>query len=110
MAEYCENDVLATEAVFEARKADFAARKILAEISGGIVNDTTNKLSAQFIFEGNKNPQSQFQYRDLGEMPDKVFRSKADAKKRIIFNNFGDEYNSFFRICFGTEHFVWHFS
>ena len=95
VAQYCENDVLATEAVFDARKADFAARKILAAIAKGTVNDTTNKLSAQFIFEGNKNPQDQFQYRDLGKMPDKVYRSKIDASKGIIFNNFGDEYTLF---------------
>ena len=42
VAEYCDNDVIATEAVFNARKADFIAREILADVAGMTVNDTTN--------------------------------------------------------------------
>lgn len=34
VAEYCDNDVIATEAVFNARKADFVAREILADVAG----------------------------------------------------------------------------
>ena len=41
VVEYCANDVVATEAVFEDRKSDFVARQILAELSGLTVNDTT---------------------------------------------------------------------
>ena len=41
VAEYCDNDVIATEAVFNARKADFIAREILADVAGMTVNDTT---------------------------------------------------------------------
>lgn len=67
-ADYCANDVLATEAVFEARQADFVAREILADITGMSVNETTNNLSAQFIFGNNKTPQDQFNYRRLGEL------------------------------------------
>lgn len=68
VAEYCDNDVIATEAVFNARKADFIAREILADVAGMTVNDTTNSLTAKIIFEGNKKPQDQFQYRDMGDV------------------------------------------
>ena len=68
VAEYCDNDVLATEAVFTARKADFIARQILAKLAGGSVNDTTNTLSAKIIFGNNKHPQDQFQYRNMGDV------------------------------------------
>lgn len=67
VAEYCDNDVIATEAVFEARKADFTAREILADIAGGTVNDTTNQLTAKLIFGDNKKPQNSFNYRKLAE-------------------------------------------
>lgn len=67
VAEYCANDVLATEAVFKAREADFLAREILAEIAGGTVNDTTNTLTTRLIFEKNRKPQDEFNYRNLAE-------------------------------------------
>lgn len=69
VAEYCDNDVIATEAVFESRKADWIARQILAKLTGMTVNDTTNTLSARLIFGDNRRPQSEFNYRFLGEMP-----------------------------------------
>lgn len=69
VAEYCDNDVIATEAVFNARKGDFLARQILADLAGMTVNDTTNSLTTRFIFEGNRKPQSQFNYRDMGKTP-----------------------------------------
>lgn len=65
VAEYCDNDVIATEAVWNATQADFIAREILAEIAGGTVNDTTNSLTTKMIFGNDKKPQSQFEYRDL---------------------------------------------
>ena len=64
---YCDNDVLATEAVFNARRADWTARKILAKIAGMSVNDTTNSLSTKIIFGGNRKPQSAFNYRSMGD-------------------------------------------
>lgn len=66
VSKYCDNDVLATEAVWKATQGDFTARKMLAKIANGTPNDSTNKLSAKFIFEGNDNPQSQFNYRFMG--------------------------------------------
>lgn len=67
VAEYCDDDVLATEAVFEARQADFVARQILADLAGGTVNDTTNSLTTKIIFGRERKPQSAFNYRNLAE-------------------------------------------
>ena len=71
VAEYCDNDVLATEAVFNARKSDFTARQVLADVAGMTVNDTTNTLTTRIIFSNNRKPQDQFNYRDMGidELP-----------------------------------------
>lgn len=66
VAEYCENDVRATEAVFEARKGDWVARQILADLAGMNVNSTTNSLTERIIFGSDRNPQSQFNYRFMG--------------------------------------------
>ena len=68
VAEYCDNDVIATEAVFNARQADWTARQILADVAGGIVNDTTNMLTTKIIFGDNRKPQDQFNYRDMGDL------------------------------------------
>lgn len=70
VAEYCDNDVRATEAVFNAYRGDFLAREILADLAGGSVNDTTNSLTAKIIFGSDKTPQTQFNYRFLGDKPD----------------------------------------
>ncbi len=68
VAEYCDNDVIATEAVFNARKADFTARRILAEVAGMSLNDTTNSLTTRIIFGKNRKPQEQFNYRCMGDV------------------------------------------
>ena len=65
VADYCVNDVEATEAVWDATQGDFVARQILADIAGMTVNDTTNSLTTRIIFGKEKEPQSQFCYRDL---------------------------------------------
>ena len=67
VAEYCTNDVVATEAAFHYLKGDWIARQILADITGMTENDTTNSLSQRIIFGLDKNPQSQFNYRDLSK-------------------------------------------
>lgn len=68
VADYCVNDVVATEAVFNARHADFVARQILADLTGLTVNDTTQQHTARLIFGNDPNPQSKFVYTDLSEM------------------------------------------
>ena len=56
VAEYCDNDVIATEAVFNHLKGDWTARQILAELAGMTVNDTTNSLTTRIIFGKERNP------------------------------------------------------
>lgn len=67
VAEYCDNDVIATEAAFHYLKSDWTARQILADLADGTVNDTTNSLTTKFIFGKNRKPQSEFHYRNLAE-------------------------------------------
>lgn len=70
--EYCVNDVNATEAVFESRKGDYTARRILADVSGLSVNTTTQNHTAKILFGKEREPQKQFVYTDLatGERSD----------------------------------------
>lgn len=67
VAEYCDNDVIATEAAFTYLKADWSARQILADLAGMSVNDTTNTLTQKIIFGNNRKPQNEFHYRNLAE-------------------------------------------
>lgn len=95
VAEYCDNDVIATEAVFNHLHADFTARRILADVAGLTVNDTTNTLTMRIIFGANRNPQDQFNYRDMGDTTKGVYHSTV-TKDNVVFNNFGsDEYTVF---------------
>ena len=48
-ANYCTNDVITTEHVFNKCKGSFIAREMLADLAGGTPNDTTNKLSTKFV-------------------------------------------------------------
>jgi len=74
VVDYCANDVVATEVVFESRYQDFVARQILAELSGLTVNDTTQKHTARIIFGNDKNPQRSFVYTDLSkEFPGYIY-------------------------------------
>lgn len=66
VADYCINDVVATEATFYARKQDFVAREILAKLSGLTVNDTTRMHTTKIIFGNEKHPA--LVYTDLSEM------------------------------------------
>jgi hypothetical protein len=75
VAEYCANDVRATERVFEELHSDYMARVILSQIAGMTPNSTTNSLTTRIIFEGNKHPQDQFNYPDLSvEFPGYEFK------------------------------------
>lgn len=61
VAEYCDNDVLATEATWFATEADFKAREILVAIAkhagtNSCVNDTTNSLTTRIIFGNDRKP------------------------------------------------------
>ena len=65
VAEYCDNDVIATETLFYSKKrqADFVAREILADLAGMTVNDTTNSLTTRNIF--GKEKHTRLVYTDL---------------------------------------------
>ena len=93
VAEYCDNDVIATEAVFDHLKADFVARQILADLAGGSVNDTTNSLSAKIIFGNERQPQKEFRYRDLSqpvyELPKDVLDFLKDACPEMMAQRHG---------------------
>ena len=67
VAEYCDNDVIATEAAFDHLSADWTARQILADLAGATVNDSTNSLTTKIIFGRDRKPQGQFLYRNLAE-------------------------------------------
>lgn len=67
VAEYCCNDVTATEAAWYFTSADFTARRILADLAEMTANDTTNSLTTRFIFGSNKHPQNEFYWRNLAE-------------------------------------------
>ncbi len=94
VAEYCDNDVIATEAVFDHLKGDWTARQILADVAGLTVNDTTNTLTTKIIFGGNRKPQDQFNYRDMGDMSVRSDRFTI-TDDNVFYNNFGDEYTVF---------------
>ena len=67
IADYCCNDVIATEKVHKHLEADFKARLILAELSGLSPNDTTNNHTTRLIVGNDKHPQGKFIYTDLSK-------------------------------------------
>lgn len=85
VADYCANDVITTEAVFDHLHQDFKARQILAALSGLTVNDTTNKHSTRIMFGDEKRPQEEFVYTNLADMfPGYVFeRGKSTYRGEI---------------------------
>lgn len=81
-AEYCRNDVNATEVVFDHIEGDYDARLILAEISGLPVNAKTQQHTAAIIFGSDRYPQSKFVSPDLAiEFPGYTYSyGKSDYK------------------------------
>lgn len=77
VAEYCDNDVFATEAVFNHLQGDWTARKILADIAGMSFNDTTNSLTTRIIFGKEKHPQ--LNYRFLGTIEGEIYMVPGEA-------------------------------
>ena len=56
VVEYCKNDVLATEAVFDKCQGDFLARKALAKLSGLTLMDTNRKHIIHTLVGDEKSP------------------------------------------------------
>ena len=74
VAEYCDNDVIATEATFNHLKGDFIAREILADIAGMTVNDTTNSLTTRIIFGKERRPELVYTDLKTGEASDPTYQ------------------------------------
>ena len=95
VAEYCDNDVIATEAAFHYLKADWTARQILADLAGMTVNDTTNSLTQRIIFGNNRKPQSEFNYRNLAEpvndLDKETFDFLSEACPEMMVHEFSRE-------------------
>lgn len=68
IAEYCRNDVWATNVVRNHLEADVIARQILADLSGLSVNSTTNQHTTRIIFGDERKPQGEFIYTKLADM------------------------------------------
>lgn len=94
VAEYCDNDVIATEAAFNYLSADWTARQILADLAGMTVNDTTNTLTTKIIFGNNRKPQSEFNYRNLAEpvhdMDEETYNFLAEACPEMMQQTHGE--------------------
>ena len=97
VAEYCDNDVIATEAVFDHLQADWTARQILADLAESTVNDTTNSLTTKIIFGRNKKPQNQFNYRNLAEPVYEIEWETMEFLKEVapemIYQSHGEEHS-----------------
>ena len=95
VAEYCDNDVIATEKVFDYLSADWTARQILADLAGMSVNDTTNSLTTRIIFDRVRKPQAEFNYRDLSqpvhELKQEVLAFLKDACPEMMSQLHGEE-------------------
>ena len=70
VADYCCWDVNATEKVFNHCHADFAARKILAELTGLSVNSTNRQIILKLLVGNNRNPELVYTNLKTGEMSD----------------------------------------
>lgn len=102
VAGYCCNDVIATEAVFNHLEGDWTARQMLAKLSGGTVNDTTNQLTTKFIFGNDKHPK--LVYTDL-----KTGKRSDGTQDPIFFPDydFVDGKNMFRGEDVGKGGYVW---
>jgi Family of unknown function (DUF5906) len=93
VADYCVNDVVTTEQVFENRMQDYVARQILARLSGLSVNDTTQRHTAKIIFGDDKRPSAKFVYTDLSsEFPGYVYEAGTSTYKGEITGEGGYVY------------------
>lgn len=94
VAEYCDNDVIATEAAFHYLSADWTARQILADLAGMTYNDTTNSLTTRIIFGTNRKPQNEFNYRNLAEpvydLDDETYEFLSNACPKMMEKTHGD--------------------
>lgn len=105
VAEYCDNDVLATEEVFHHLKGDFTARRILADLAGMTVNDTTNSLTTRIIFGKEKHPKLVYTHLDTGMAEDDLglYEHDSETNGQYIQAFPGYEYKNGKNIYRGTD-------
>ena len=107
VAEYCDNDVIATEAVFDYTAGDFRARQMLVALvkamrgSNVCVNDKTNTLTTKLIFGDEATPQ--LTYVDLAkEFPGYEFVKKWNEKTQRY-----DKFNMYRGVDLGFGGYVY---
>lgn len=93
VADYCKNDVISTEITWNNRQPDFIAREVLADVAGMTVNDTTNSLTTRIIFGKERSPQSEFNYRNMGDV--NAICSSWLIDHNLIFHPPVDEFTVF---------------
>lgn len=100
VAEYCDNDVIATEAVFHHLKGDWTARQILADLAGMTVNDTTNTLTTRIIFGKERKPQLVYTDLKTGERTDGTHDIVSFPEYEFVYSQEDKKYHNMYR---GTD-------
>lgn len=80
VADYCVNDVVATEAVFDKRKADLTTRRLLADLSGLTVNDPNRLHITKILVGDEKEPNHVYTDLATGKRFSNGYISKETAK------------------------------
>ncbi len=94
VSEYCDNDVISTEAVWNHLKGDYIARLILADLADMTPNDTTNSLTAKIVFGNVKHPQLNYTDLKTGEQTNPVEHGHKDQYIQAFPDyNFVKEYD-----------------
>lgn len=96
VAEYCDNDVIATEAVFNHCKGDFTARQILADLAGMPVNSTTNSLTTRIIFGKERNPALVYTNLATGERTDGTKDKNKFPGYEFVYSEEDKKYHNIF--------------
>jgi hypothetical protein len=96
VAEYCDNDVIATEAVFNHCKGDFTARQILADLAGMPVNSTTNSLTTRIIFGKEKKPALVYTDLATGERTDGTKDKNKFPGYEFVYSEEDKKYHNIF--------------
>ena len=98
VADYCINDVTATEATFDHLAGDWTARQILADLAGMPVSSSTNSLTTRIIFGKEKHPKLVYTDLATGE------QFGEHIKPTTVINSFpGYEYKDGKNMYRGTD-------
>lgn len=101
VADYCVNDVIATEKTFNTLQGDWTARQILADLAGMSVGNSTNELTTSIIFGKNKNPKLVYTDLSTGEQ---FYDGLEELPKPTVINAFeGYEYKDGKNMYRGTD-------